>query len=238
MSIENQIAVITGAGRGLGRAIALRLAREGVRVALCARSNNELEGVCREIQLAGGKAMFDNFDITNYNSVQSFLDQVRSQWGCIDMLINNAGMGFYKPLMEHSVEEIDQIIDTNLKGTIYMCKAVLSEMVGRKQGQILNIGSDLSRRPLANMATYVGAKHGVLGFSASLAREVKGDRVKVMTLNSGIVDTSFGGSEADSREETWSLKPEALADVAHSMLTQGPYVLMDEVTVHPLQQDF
>lgn len=238
MSLENKIAVITGAGRGLGRAMALRFAREGVRVALCARTTHELEDVSDEIQGAGGYAMHDAVDITNFDSVEAFLGQVRTQWGCVDILVNNAGTGFYKPLIEHSLEEIDRILDTNLKGTIYLTKAVLNDMVAREQGQILNIASDLSRRPLANMATYVASKHGVLGFSASLAREVKEKGIKVMTLNSGIVDTSFGGGEEGSREETWSLRPETLADVAFTMLSQDKYVLMDEVTVHPLHQEF
>lgn len=238
MSLASQIVVVTGAGRGLGRAISLRLARAGARVALCARTSAELEVVCRLIQDQNGQALYGIVDITEPDSIEAFLGQVRTTWGCVDILVNNAGMGFYKPLADHSLEEIFAILDTNLKGPISITKAVLGDMLARQQGQILNIASDLSRRPLANMAPYVAAKHGLLGFSASLARELKGKGIKVMTLNSGIVDTSFGGGVADSREETWSLRPETLAETVYTMLSQDRYVLMDEVTIHPLHQDF
>ncbi len=238
MSIASNIALVTGAGRGLGRAIALRLAREGVRVALCARTGAELEEVAEAIVAEGGQALYGIVDVTDRDSIETFLGQVRTTWGCVDILVNNAGMGYYKSFAEHTVEELEAVLDTNLKGPVFTVKAVLGDMLARGQGQILNIASDLARRPLANMAPYVAAKHGLLGFSGSLARELKGKGIKVMTLNSGIVDTSFGGGVEGSREETWSLRPERLAEVAFAMLNQDPYVLMDEVTVHPLHQDF
>lgn len=238
MSLASHIVLITGAGRGLGRAIALRLAREGLRVALCARTAAEVEEVADTIRARGGQALHGVVDVTNRDSIEAFLGQVRMTWGCVDILVNNAGMGFYKPLIEHSDEELEAVLDTNLKGPVILVKAVLGDMLARGQGQILNIASDLARRPLANMAPYVAAKHGLLGFSASLARELKGQGIKVMTLNSGIVDTSFGGGVEGSREETWSLRPDSLAEIVLTMLNQDPFVLMDEVTVHPLQQDF
>lgn len=238
MSLKGSIALITGASRGLGRAIALKLAGEGVKVAVCARNGAELDELVSSIEELGGIAMRGIVDVSNPESIETFLGTIRRQWGCVDILINNAGLGWYKPFEEHSLEEIDKVIDVNLKGVIYGMRAVLPDMTARERGQIINIASDLSRRPLANMGVYVAAKHAVLGFSASMARELKSKGVKVMCLNPGIIDTHFGDSTPGTREETWALPPEHVSDVVLGMLKQPKYLLMDEVTVHPMHQDF
>jgi len=239
VSVENQIAVVTGASRGLGRAIALRLARAGARIAACARDGEALAALGREIEAGGGQFVPGQVDIVHYGQIEAWLDTVRQRFGGgVDILINNAGVGWHKPFLERAIEEIDMELDVNLKAVVYMCRAVLPDMLARGAGQIVTIASDLSRRPLANMAPYVAAKHGALGFSHSLLREVKDQGVKVMTLNPGIIDTYFGGGEAGTREETWALRPEALADIVLNMLSQPRYVAIDEMAVHPLHQDF
>lgn len=238
MSLENSIAIVTGASRGLGRHIALRLAREKARVALFARNGEELRAVVAEIESTGGVAMAAALDIARAADVQRGVDEVRAAWGAADILVNNAGVGWYKPFSDWSLEEIDLAIDVNLKGTIYATRAVLPDMLAAGRGQIVNIASDLGRRVLPNMAVYVGAKHGVLGFAGSLLREVKGRGVKVMTLTPGIVDTFFGGGTEGTRDESWSLKPQYVADLVCLMLTQPQFALMDELSVHAAGQDF
>lgn len=235
--MKDQVAIITGAGRGLGRAIARCLAAHGVRVALCSRNENDLAAVCSEIELSGGKAMFQSVDVSRWSQVKLFTDAVLERMGCPHILINNAGLGWYKPFEEQSIEEIDTTLDVNLKGLIYMTRAILPHMLERKSGQILNIASDLGRRVIPNMATYVAAKHGVLGFSGSLVREVKDKGIKVMTLTPGIIDTWFGGREEGSGDETWAMKPQVVADMVFHMLTLPPFVMMDEVSVHPMHQE-
>ncbi len=238
MKLDGQVAVITGAGRGLGRAIAFRLAREGARVCLCARSEDELLTAVDEIRGRGGHALHAAIDIRDYPAIEAFIDKAHGEHGPIDVLVNNAGLGWYKPFTDQTLEEIDLTLDVNLKGLVFMTRAVLPDMLTRGQGSIVNIASDLGRRPLANMAAYVAAKHGVMGFAGSLLREVKDKGVKIMTVTPGIIDTYFGGTEAGTRDARWSLKPEQLADLVCHMLTLPEYVMMDEVSVHPQHQDF
>lgn len=236
--IEGQVAIVTGASRGLGRAIAQKLAAERMKVALTARSRDELEGVAREIREAGGDAHAFVLDVTRWSEVERVAGEVRQRLGSVSVLVNNAGIGWYKPFVEHSVEELDLTLDVNLKGTIYMTKAVLPQMLDAHHGQIVNISSDLGRRVIPNMAAYVAAKHGVMGFASSLLRELKGSGIKVMTLTPGIIDTFFGGGQAGTREETWSLKPEFVAETVASMLKLPQHWMIDELAMHAMGQDF
>jgi NADP-dependent 3-hydroxy acid dehydrogenase YdfG len=144
----------------------------------------------------------------------------------------------YADLTEWSIEEIDQTIDVNLKGTIYATYAVLPSMLERGSGHIINIASDVGRRPIPKMAPYVAAKHAVVGFSGSILREVKDRGVKVTVVLPGIIDTFFGGNTEGARNEHWALRPEHTASVLLQIALQPGNVLLDEVTIHPLGQEF
>lgn len=237
MTLKGSIAVITGAGRGLGAALAHGLADAGVSVALCARRQDGLDQVAASLAAKGHKALVEAFDITQRQAAIDFAARVKGELGAPDILINNAGLGWYKPLLEHSLDELDAVLDVNLKATVLMTRLLLPDMVEAGRGKILNIASDLSKKPLANMAPYVAAKHGVLGFASSLAREVKDKGVRVMTLMPGIMDTWFSGPPGD-RDERWAMNPEHVAALALNMLDQPAYLLTDEVVVHPMHQDF
>jgi short-subunit dehydrogenase len=153
-------------------------------------------------------------------------------------VINNAGIGTYKEFIEHSERESVDIIQVNLTAVIQICHAVLPKLLAQGSGHIVNIGSDLARRPLANMAVYAASKHGLAGFSHSLLREVKGAGIKVSLINPGIIDTDFGGAAEGSRDASWSLRPAQLADLIVQVIEQPGSTLVDELTVHPLGQDF
>jgi NADP-dependent 3-hydroxy acid dehydrogenase YdfG len=234
-SLRGQVAIVTGASRGLGRHIALQLARKGVRVAVTARSESDLQRVAAE---CGNDAMAVVLDVTRWDSVERGVAAVRERLGAIDILVNNAGVGWYKPLDQWSIAEIDLTIDVNLRGTMYMTKSVLPEMQSRRRGQIVNVASDLARRTIPNMAPYVASKFGVLGFSGALLREVKGNGVKVMTVTPGILDTFFNGGTEGSKEESWSLRPEFLAQTIVQMLELPPHWVIDELAIHAMGQDF
>lgn len=233
---EQKVAFITGASRGLGRHIALALANQGCRIAICARNDESLQQTAAELRAAGADVIAQSYDVADQHSVEQFVQHVKMQFGHIDYLINNAGLGTYKPFLEHSIAELDQCIDVNLKGILYHCYNVLPIMCAAGAGHIINIGSDLAKRPLANMAPYVAAKHAVLGFSHSLLREFKDKGIKVSAINPGIIDTYFNGGEEGSRDEAWSLSPATLANVVLDVLRQPGSVVIDELTVHPLHQ--
>jgi short-subunit dehydrogenase len=158
--------------------------------------------------------------------------------GGADILINNAGLGFYKPFLEHSPEEHDTIIDVNLRGLVHLTQGLLPPMLERGSGHVVNIASDVATTPIANMAVYAASKFAVRGFTLSLAREVKDRGVKVSLINPGIIDTGFNEGEEGSKDASWSLKPTELAALVVEVLLQPGYQMVDELTVHPQLQDY
>jgi short-subunit dehydrogenase len=238
VDLQGQTALVTGASRGLGRHIALQLARRGVRVAVSARTATELDRVAGEIREAGGEALAVPLDVTQWSAVESAVHAVRERFGAIHVVINNAGVGWHKPFDETSVDEIDRTIDVNLKGAIYVTRAVIGEMQRAGYGQIVNVASDLGRRVIPNMSPYVASKFGLVGFSGSLLREVKGRGVKIMTVTPGIIDTFFGGGTEGSRDEAWSLRPDFLAGAIVDLLELPKHWVVDELSMHAMGQDF
>lgn len=238
MTLADSVAVVTGAGRGLGRHVALALARRGARVALAGRDGTDLAVVAGEIAAAGGRALAVPTDVSRWPEVAALHDAVRAGLGAADVLVNNAGVGWYRPFVDCSLEEIESTLDVNLKGTVYACRAFLPEMLERGRGQILCVASDLGRRIQPNMAVYAASKHGVTGFAGSLLREVKDRGVKVMTIGPGIIDTYFAGGREGTRGAAGALAPAFVADWIVRMLELPEHWVMDDASLHPMRQEF
>ncbi len=238
MDIAGQAAIVTGASRGLGRQVALALARAGMKVVLAARDEGRLFALAEEIRRGGGEALALPTDVTQWPQVEALAETARASFGPVAVLVNNAGVGWYKPFLESSLAELDATMDSSFRGTVYATRAVLPQMLERKRGHIVNVASDLGRKPLAGMAVYAAAKHAVLGFSQSLLREVKASGVKVTAVLPGIIDTDFGGGREGSREPTWSLDPRFVAERIVELLGWPEHWVADELTLHPLHQDF
>jgi short-subunit dehydrogenase len=232
--LNDKVVVITGASRGLGKAIARKLDQLQAKVCLVARNENELNQVASELQ----RATVYPCDITSSEATETTVNKILAEHGHIDILINNAGMGYYKPFLEHSSDQHNQIIDLNFRALVDWCYRVVPNMRERKTGHIITIGSDVGLNPIANMAVYSATKFAARGFTLSLLREVKGDGVKVSLVNPGIIDTHFNNGEEGSKDANWSLQPSELADLIAQVLTQPGYQLVDELCVHPLDQDF
>ena len=233
VDLRGKTAIVTGASRGLGRHIALELARRGVRVAVSARTEDELNRVAAEIGEAGGEAIAVPIDVTRWDAVERGVQTARAQFGRVDILVNNAGVGWYKPFEEHTVAELDLTLDVNLRGTMYMTKAVLPHVE-----QIVNVASDLGRRVIPNMAPYVASKFGMVGFAGSLLREVKGRGIKVMTVTPGIIDTFFNGGAEGTKDESWSLRPQFVAKAIVDLLELPRHWVVDEIAIHAMGQEF
>jgi len=238
MTLEGRVAIVTGAGRGLGRKIAETLAARGARVALLARSQQQIEAAAAEIARQGGAALGLAADVGRWSEAERAVAAVEERLGPVDCLVNNAGSGWHRPFLEWSPEEIAESLDSTLAGTIWMCRAALPAMVARGRGHVVNVASDLARRPLANMAVYVGAKHGVLGFSQSLLREVRARGIKVSTVLPGHLDTGFGGGREGSRDSARALSPDWVAERIVDLLEAPGAWVVDELALHPLGQDF
>jgi short-subunit dehydrogenase len=229
--------LITGASRGLGRALALHLSARGDRVLAVAREPAGLHALAD--RCGPGRIDAVPLDLADAGAIRPTLDAAIAGAGGIDGAINNAGIGAYKSFLAHDEAELLRILQVNLGAAMQVCRVVLPHLAARGGGHIVNIGSDLGRRPLANMAPYVATKHGLLGFSHSLLREVKDQRIRVSVVNPGIIDTGFGGGQEGHGDGHHSLRPEELAAQVVAVLDAPAGMVIDEITLHPLgQSDF
>ncbi|MFN7940162.1 MAG: SDR family oxidoreductase [Thermoanaerobaculia bacterium] len=238
MGIRGQVAWVTGASRGIGRATALALARAGARVALSSRDAAALAAVEGSVTALGGEALVAVADVSLPREVRAAAAAAEARFGGIDILINNAGVGWFRPFVDTAEDELVATLDVNLKGAILCARAVLPGMIERRRGQIVHVASDLARRPLAGMAVYAAAKHGLLGFSASLLREVKQHGVKVTAVLPGWTDTGFGGAREGSHDDRETLTPEFVAGEIVRLLELPLDWVIDELAIHPLGQTF
>lgn len=228
--------IVTGASRGLGRHLARQLAQRGHRVLACARDAARLQQLVDE---GAGDLRAVPLDLSDARQIAVRLRAALAGERDLAGVINNAGIGHYKPFAEHSEAELLQILQVNLGAVMQVCHAVLPRLLQQGRGHIVNVGSDLGRRPLANMAAYVASKHGLAGFTHSLLREVKAQGVRVTLVNPGMIDTDFNGGSEGGSDGVRTLRPAALAALIVQLVEQPDGLLVDEVSVHPLgQQDF
>ncbi len=239
------VALITGASSGIGRATALALARRHLRLALLARSAERLEQVRAEAEEQGsGEALALVCDVRQESEVERAVATVRNRFGRIDILINSAGLSLNGEVDGYPLEDWHAVIETNLTGTFLTCRAVLPAMKSQGGGQIINISSGAGRNGIKQMAAYCASKFGVIGFTESLALEVRNQNIRVSVLLPGSVATNFSQTArrekktdeagGGSRDIGYSLTPEEVASVIVSMLAQPDQAWMSEVVLRPL----
>jgi len=191
MKLEDRLALVTGAGRGIGRSIALALATEGADVVINDIDGSLAEAVANEVRALGREALAVAADVTSSAQVNTMVTQSVDRFGKIDILVNNAGYSVIKPFVETDEEEWRRMIGLNLIGVMTCCKAVLTEMIPRGSGRIINISSDAGRMGAGGQATYSAAKGGVLAFTKALAQEMARYQINVNTVAPGGVDTDL-----------------------------------------------
>lgn len=238
MSLKDKVAVITGASRGIGRAIAQNLARSGVYVILTARNEGELKDVVRSIISEGGKASSFPLDITDEAAIRQFLVSLSMISGQVDILINNAGLGSFQPVTETDSQFWDEVMEVNVKGTFLMCKHLVPLMQSQKSGHIINIASDVSKRTFANGAMYCASKYAQDAFCSALRKEVRESKIKVSVVYPGKVETWFNNNTPGLNEEFTQLNPDDIAASVNYILSAPPHVVIDELMIHPLSQDY
>lgn len=233
--LKNSVVLITGASSGLGKAIALRLAREKVKLALVARNESELKKVALECRKLGSSAEYFLCDIRDPAAVDKTVDVILKRLGTVDVLVNNAGIWLEGPTTAAPHVKIKDLFETNTMGHIYMTQAVLPFMKKKKSGQILNVISDAGLNPDANWGIYAGTKYAMRGFTDSLKLELAGTGIKVMGFYPGGMDTElFVKSGSNERHEPWMMNPDYIADIIAFMLMQPDDVVMDQVKVKKL----
>lgn len=190
MKLQDKVAIVTGAGRGLGRSVALAFGREGAKVVLAARTKEAIDHVAKELQSLNKTALPVPVDVSDEDQVNRMVQKTLETFDTIDILVNNAGVrGTIEPLYKVSLEEWETTIKINLTATFLCSKAVLPVMMAKKQGKIINVASTMSPRP--NLTPYCVAKAAVIHFSRQLAREVKDFNIQVNAIHPGVMDTQM-----------------------------------------------
>jgi len=190
-SLSGKVVVVTGGGRGIGRTIAIQMAKEDALIAIISRTNRELEETQLEIKKMGGKVLSIIADISDYNAVEEAVNKIISVFGKIDILINNAGITKLEGFTDTKADEWKKIVEVNLFGTYNMCKLVVPHLVRQKSGKIINLGSDSSFIGYPLMSAYSASKHAVLGLTKSLAEELKLSNIQVNAICPSFVETDM-----------------------------------------------
>lgn len=236
--MDKKISIISGASRGIGRAISLRLAHEGHFVVVLARNAEEIGELEHEIDEAGGKALSFVCDISDEQQVADAIAEVMRDFKRIDCLINNAGIGVFKPAEDISAEDWDRVMDINVKGSFLLTRAVLPHMKAAGSGHIVAIASDVSKRTFATGSLYTASKYAQHAFFESLRREVRSLGIKVSVVYPGLVDTWFHEGAPGQPHRAQYLQAEDIANAVSYILHAPPHVLIDELMIHPMSQEW
>jgi 3-oxoacyl-[acyl-carrier protein] reductase len=228
--LEGQVAIVTGGGRGIGKAIALALAQEGAKIAIAARTKSELEAVANQIHSAGGTAIAIKVDLTNDDHVRSLVDATLKQFGRIDILVNNAGTGVFKRFLEMEAAEFDEMWRLNMRAPFVLTKLVLPQMIRQKGGAIVNIASLAGKNSFVNGTGYAATKWALRGWASSLMLEVREHNIRVITIFPGSVDTTFSGMGKRGPTIT---QPEDVAAAVVFAVTAPQRSMFSEIDVRP-----
>lgn len=219
-NLKGKTALVTGGGRGLGKAVALALAAEGVNVAITGRNENNLKSVVAEIESKGVKSSYSVFDVTDKKQVFISLEKLQNDFGKFDILINNAGIAAFGGILEMDDEQWEDIVKTNLFGPYYVVKAVVPGMVEKKSGDVVNISSTAGLKGNALTSAYSASKFGLIGMSESMMLELRKQNIRVTTLTPSTISTDMAKTDlkiTDGNPEK-VLQPEDFAELVVDLL--------------------
>jgi len=233
--LSGQVAVVTGAGRGIGAAIARTLAALGGHAVLCGRTREPLEATAAAIQKAGGQNSVMECDVSDVRSVESLAERVERTFGRVDILVNNAGIGGSGgPLHQLAPDVWDQVLNTNLRGAYYCIRSFAPLMIRARGGHIINISSIAGKNALPNGAAYAASKWGLNGLSYSVAEELRVHNIRVSVICPGSTHTDFSPHPGKSAEKM--LQPDDVAHAVAMIVTQAPQSFASEIVLRPTQK--
>jgi NADP-dependent 3-hydroxy acid dehydrogenase YdfG len=230
--------LITGASKGIGRATAIALAQPNTQLTLIARSADPLEETAQLARERGAEVLTAVGSVSDEAFVKATVADAIAHWGRIDVLINNAGIGSFKPVVETSSADWERVMDTNAKGTFLWCQAIAPHLQQQRSGHIINIASDVAKRTFAGGALYCASKYAQEAFSQALRKEMRPFGVKVSVVYSGLVDSDFHTEPQGDASHLFWLKNEDMARAIQFLIAQPAHVVIDELMIHPLQQDY
>lgn len=231
MLLQGKTALITGAGRGIGRGIAIAFAEQGCDIAAAARTADEVNATVDVVKRTGRRALALVADVADETDVHTMTDETLKAFRKIDILVNNAGYACFKPFTELSLDEWRRTIDVNLTGVFLCTKAVLPSMIAQHAGRIINISSVAGLKPLAEQSAYCASKHGLNGLSKVLAMELRQYNIGVHTICPGGVDTRLAQEAMPDRDKSDWMTPEDIAHACLYLATLSPRATTDEMVV-------
>lgn len=235
MGIENKVIIISGASRGIGRATAILLAKQNAHVVAVARNSQELQSLEQESE---GRVIGMAGDVGNEAEMIAIIEATLNRFDRIDVVINNAGYGVFKNVDEITETEWDALMATNVKGTFLLTKAALPAMKAQGTGHVVIVASDVAKRTFAGGALYTASKYAQEAFMGSLRKEVRKHGIKVSGVYSGLVDSHFHTKgHGHPTSQNW-LKEQDMAEALYYIVSQPAHVVIDELMIHPLEQEY
>lgn len=231
--LTNQVILISGASRGIGRATALLLALQGAHVVLVARSDDELLDLAAKTQ---GLPLVA--DVTDEADVKHVVEETIRHFGRLDAVVCNAGVGTFNELEHFSLEEWERMFATNVRGTFLLCKYAVPHFKAQRKGHIVGITSDVAKRTFAHGTAYGASKFAQDALLGSLRKEVRPHGIKVSTIYPGLVDTYFSGQPGGEATAQTHLRPQDVAQAVRYVLEAPPHVVIDELMLHPVTQEW
>ena len=233
VKLDGKVAVVTGASKGIGKAIASAFAGAGAKVVLAARTHETLEQVAADLRESGAEALAVPTDVTDVDAVQRLIEQTLDVYQHVDILVNNAGVGYFGPVVDFAPDDWDAVLNSNLKA-VYLCaKYALPPMLAQGSGQIINVLSIAAKVAFEASAAYCAAKAGALALTKVLASEVRQQNIRVTAVLPGSVHTPFWDDVPEHPDFEQMLKPEHVADTVVSICQQPPGMVTEEIVVMP-----
>jgi 3-oxoacyl-[acyl-carrier protein] reductase len=231
--MTNKICLVTGATRGIGRAIAKMMLEEGAHVAICGRHQSDVDQAVSLLHAeTGGKVAGKAADVRNHEEVSELFRFVDTHFGGVDVLVNNAGVGVFKSVSDLTVEQWQSTLETNLSGVFYCCREAFPRFETKGGGYIVNISSLAGKNAFAGGSAYNASKFGLNGFSEAMMLDKRSDNVRVSYIMPGSVATDFGGHGADSGSD-WKIHAEDVAEIVRTLLKMPERTLISRVEVRP-----
>lgn len=235
--LAGQAAVVTGAGRGIGRAIARRLAAEGAVVALAARTGAQVEATARSIEAAGGRAVALTADVSREEDCERLIAAAVGALGRLDVLVNNAGTARFRPFWELTLDDYEAILGANLRGVFLCSRAAVRAMIPARRGTIVNIASTSGKKPYPRQSLYCASKAAVIAFSRCMALDAREHGIRVHAVCPGAVDTPLANEIHPERDRDGWLRPEDVAEAVVYLLRTPPNVVTDELVLRRFHAD-
>ena len=235
MELKDKVVVVTGAGRGAGRSIALALAREGARLALASRTKSELNAVREEVKALGAEVIAIPTDLSDPKQIEGMAQETLNAFGTVDVIINNAGWCPALRLVQDTpIEDWDFAMNVNARGAFLVAKAFLPTLLAKRSGHVLNVSSEIAKKGVATAVAYGASKAAMLAFGQGLLAEVAPLGIRVTNVVPGTMNTSQRWDDNPDFPRETVMEPDDLAQVVVSLLKLNDYVLVEEIPVRPI----